>query len=122
MVCETETGSVGTSHHLQEAITMRSSADRGRVYRRCGCRDAHRHRLGVHYPRLAADSGHGSWTFAVDLPSPGLRRTTVRRGADEHLTAEHGFRLRMVVPHLYGYKSPKWLRAIEYLTEDRRGF
>ncbi|MFF2469022.1 molybdopterin-dependent oxidoreductase [Streptomyces mirabilis] len=26
------------------------------------------------------------------------------------------------VPHLYGYKSPKWLRGIEYLTEDRRGF
>lgn len=26
------------------------------------------------------------------------------------------------VPHLYGCKSPKWLRAIEYLTEDRRGF
>jgi DMSO/TMAO reductase YedYZ molybdopterin-dependent catalytic subunit len=41
---------------------------------------------------------------------------------DEPLTAEHGFPLRLVVPHLYGYKSPKWLRAIEYLTEDRRGF
>ncbi|MEV0904486.1 molybdopterin-dependent oxidoreductase [Streptomyces hokutonensis] len=40
----------------------------------------------------------------------------------EPLTAEHGFPLRLVVPHLYGYKSPKWLRAVEYLTEDRRGF
>lgn len=26
------------------------------------------------------------------------------------------------VPHLYGYKSPKWLRGIEDLAEDRRGF
>jgi DMSO/TMAO reductase YedYZ molybdopterin-dependent catalytic subunit len=27
-----------------------------------------------------------------------------------------------VVPHLYGWKSVKWVRAVEYLTEDRRGF
>ncbi|MGW4202198.1 molybdopterin-dependent oxidoreductase [Streptomyces sp. NPDC004726] len=40
----------------------------------------------------------------------------------EHLTAEHGFPLRLVVPHLYGYKGPKWLRSIEYLTADRLGF
>ncbi|MFJ8165507.1 molybdopterin-dependent oxidoreductase [Streptomyces sp. NPDC096136] len=40
----------------------------------------------------------------------------------EPLTAEHGFPLRLVVPHLYGYKGPKWLRAIEYMTQDRRGF
>ncbi|WP_435812774.1 molybdopterin-dependent oxidoreductase [Streptomyces mirabilis] len=29
----------------------------------------------------------------------------------ELLTAEHGFPLRHVVPHLYGYESPKWLRG-----------
>ncbi len=40
----------------------------------------------------------------------------------ERLTPEHGFPLRLVVPHLYGWKGPKWLRGIEYLTEDRRGF
>lgn len=40
----------------------------------------------------------------------------------EPLTVEHGFPLRLVVPHLYGYKGPKWLRAIEYMTQDRRGF
>lgn len=40
----------------------------------------------------------------------------------EPLTAEHGFPLRLVVPHLYGYRSAKWLRGIEYMTEDRRGF
>ena len=28
----------------------------------------------------------------------------------------------MVVPHLYGWKSVKWVRAMEYLTADRRGF
>jgi DMSO/TMAO reductase YedYZ molybdopterin-dependent catalytic subunit len=38
------------------------------------------------------------------------------------LTPEHGFPLRLVLPHLYAWKGPKWVRGIEYLTADRRGF
>jgi len=38
------------------------------------------------------------------------------------LTAEHGFPLRLVVPHLYAWKGPKWVRGIEYLPDNRRGF
>ncbi|MEZ0111815.1 DMSO/TMAO reductase YedYZ molybdopterin-dependent catalytic subunit [Catenulispora sp. EB89] len=38
------------------------------------------------------------------------------------LTPEHGFPLRLIVPHLYAWKGPKWVRGIEYLTTDRRGF
>ena len=38
------------------------------------------------------------------------------------LTPEHGYPMRLVVPHLYGWKSVKWVRAVEYLTADRRGF
>lgn len=45
---------------------------------------------------------------------------THRDGAE--LTAEHGAPVRLVVPRLYGWKSVKWLRAVEYLTADRRGF
>ncbi|HSR82648.1 MAG TPA: molybdopterin-dependent oxidoreductase [Streptosporangiaceae bacterium] len=40
----------------------------------------------------------------------------------ERLTPEHGYPLRLVVPHLYAWKSVKWIRALEYLTKDRRGF
>ena len=40
----------------------------------------------------------------------------------ERLSPEHGFPLRLVVPQLYAWKSVKWVRAIEYLTADRRGF
>jgi DMSO/TMAO reductase YedYZ molybdopterin-dependent catalytic subunit len=40
----------------------------------------------------------------------------------EPLTPEHGYPLRLVVPSLYAWKSVKWVRAIEYLTADRRGF
>ncbi len=40
----------------------------------------------------------------------------------QQLTAEHGYPLRLVVPHLYAWKGPKWVRGLEYLTADRRGF
>lgn len=38
------------------------------------------------------------------------------------LTAEHGFPVRLVVPKRYAWKGPKWVRGIEYMTADRRGF
>ncbi|MHC2621047.1 DMSO/TMAO reductase YedYZ molybdopterin-dependent catalytic subunit [Bradyrhizobium huanghuaihaiense] len=38
------------------------------------------------------------------------------------LTAEHGGPVRLVVPHLYFWKSAKWLQAIEFLTGDAPGF
>ncbi|MDA9402955.1 sulfite oxidase-like oxidoreductase [Bradyrhizobium sp. CCBAU 45389] len=38
------------------------------------------------------------------------------------LTDEHGGPVRLVVPHLYFWKSAKWLQAIEFLTEDAPGF
>jgi DMSO/TMAO reductase YedYZ molybdopterin-dependent catalytic subunit len=46
--------------------------------------------------------------------------------ADRHdgqdLTADHGFPLRLVVPKLYAWKSAKWVRALEFLAQDVRGF
>ncbi len=38
------------------------------------------------------------------------------------LAPDHGFPLRLVVPKLYAWKSAKWVRAIEFSAEDRRGF
>lgn len=38
------------------------------------------------------------------------------------LTEEHGGPVRLVVPHLYFWKSAKWLQAIEFLTGDAPGF
>ncbi|MFC1420482.1 tyrosine-type recombinase/integrase [Streptacidiphilus cavernicola] len=53
--------------------------ERGRVYRRCGCKDAERKELGPSCPKLADDPGHGSWAYAVDLPTNGQGRGTRRR-------------------------------------------
>jgi DMSO/TMAO reductase YedYZ molybdopterin-dependent catalytic subunit len=38
------------------------------------------------------------------------------------LPVEHGGPLRLVVPHLYAWKSAKWVTGFELLPEDRRGF
>ncbi|WP_314003844.1 sulfite oxidase-like oxidoreductase [uncultured Paenibacillus sp.] len=38
------------------------------------------------------------------------------------LTDKHGFPARMVIPHLYFWKSAKWVRGIEFMKEDRPGF
>jgi DMSO/TMAO reductase YedYZ molybdopterin-dependent catalytic subunit len=41
---------------------------------------------------------------------------------DEPITAEHGWPLRLFVPHLYFWKSAKWLRGFELMAGDRPGF
>lgn len=38
------------------------------------------------------------------------------------LEPEHGFPLRLLLPALYLWKSAKWLRGLEFLTEDRLGY
>jgi DMSO/TMAO reductase YedYZ molybdopterin-dependent catalytic subunit len=40
----------------------------------------------------------------------------------ELLSPEHGYPMRMVVPHLYFWKSAKWLRGIEFMEKDKPGF
>lgn len=38
------------------------------------------------------------------------------------LPSEHGGPCRMITPKLYAWKGTKWIRAIEFLAENRRGF
>jgi DMSO/TMAO reductase YedYZ molybdopterin-dependent catalytic subunit len=40
----------------------------------------------------------------------------------EDLHAEHGGPARLLVPHLYFWKSAKWVRGIQLLLEDEPGF
>lgn len=58
---------------------MSRNPNRGRIYRRCGCRDATGRQLGARCPTLT-QRRHGRWAFAVDLPSLDRRRKTLRRG------------------------------------------
>jgi DMSO/TMAO reductase YedYZ molybdopterin-dependent catalytic subunit len=38
------------------------------------------------------------------------------------LSVEHGGPLRLVVPHLYFWKSAKWIKQIEFASKDHPGF
>ena len=38
------------------------------------------------------------------------------------ITRQHGGPVRVVLPKLYFWKSPKWVTRIELLREDRPGF
>jgi len=38
------------------------------------------------------------------------------------LTKEHGWPLRLVVPHLYFWKSAKWVRSLVLIADEQPGF
>lgn len=65
-----------------------------------------------------AEHGYGANLRLADFATDRTALATHHQG--ETLTAEHGFPLHLVVPHLYGHKGPKSLRGIKYLTEDGR--
>lgn len=72
------------------------------------------------YVMLHAEHG---WT--TNLPLEDFMRDTSFFGIKhngELLSPEHGYPLRMVVPHLYFWKSAKWLRGIEFMSKDKPGF
>ncbi|SON56356.1 Sulfoxide reductase catalytic subunit YedY precursor [Hartmannibacter diazotrophicus] len=55
-----------------------------------------------------------------DFAAPNALIATHWQG--QPIAREHGGPARLVVPHLYFWKSAKWLRAIEFLEADKRGF
>jgi DMSO/TMAO reductase YedYZ molybdopterin-dependent catalytic subunit len=38
------------------------------------------------------------------------------------LEPDHGYPLRFLLPHLYFWKSAKWIRTLEFLKSDEPGF
>ncbi len=67
-----------------------------------------------------ADYGYGANLPLEVFAAPDTLLATHRDGAE--LSAEHGHPVRLVVPARYGWKSVKWVRAMEYMVGDRRGF
>ncbi|MDK1471826.1 tyrosine-type recombinase/integrase [Streptomyces sp. 549] len=95
---------------------MRSATGRGRVYRRCGCRDAERRQLGARCSRLAVDPEHGSWTFAVDVPDPERARSTVRRGGFSSRDDAHAALVRFLQGADAGFNADPNQTVAGYLT------
>jgi DMSO/TMAO reductase YedYZ molybdopterin-dependent catalytic subunit len=75
---------------------------------------------GVEHVCVWAEYGYSANVRLSDLQTGAALFVTHRDG--EVLTPDHGYPLRLVVPHLYAWKGPKWVRGMEYLVEDRRGF
>ncbi|OWK34455.1 sulfite oxidase-like oxidoreductase [Fimbriiglobus ruber] len=68
---------------------------------------------------------HGEHGFTTNLPiddffAEDCLFALKHNGAD--LPADHGYPVRLVVPRLYAWKSAKWVRGIEFMTDDRPGF
>jgi len=67
---------------------------------------------------------HCADSYIEYLPLEDLRHARtlwVHRMNGEPLSDEHGFPLRMIVPFKYGYKNPKAIVAVEYLSQADRG-
>jgi DMSO/TMAO reductase YedYZ molybdopterin-dependent catalytic subunit len=69
---------------------------------------------------VAAEQG-----FTTNLPLADLDRPEnliALKWNDEWLTPEHGWPARLLVPHLYFWKSAKWVRGFTLLDQDVPGF
>jgi DMSO/TMAO reductase YedYZ molybdopterin-dependent catalytic subunit len=63
--------------------------------------------------------------FTANLPLEdvdGENALLAFRRNGEDISPEHGWPLRLFVPHLYFWKSAKWIRGLEFLADDRPGF
>jgi DMSO/TMAO reductase YedYZ molybdopterin-dependent catalytic subunit len=68
---------------------------------------------------------HAEQGFTANVPLSDLDRENVLLATHhdgQPLTAEHGYPLRLIVPHLYAWKSVKWVRGLEFLEHDAPGF
>lgn len=68
---------------------------------------------------------HAEENWTTNLPIEDFLKETsllAHSHNGEGLTPEHGYPLRAVIPHLYFWKSAKWVRGIEFSSENRPGF
>ena len=68
---------------------------------------------------------HAYGGYTTNLPLEDLldgRAWVAYRYDGEPLAPEHGGPARLLVPHLYLWKSAKWVRGIQLLLEDEPGF
>jgi DMSO/TMAO reductase YedYZ molybdopterin-dependent catalytic subunit len=81
-------------------------------------------RAGVR-PEAAFALVHAEHGYTANLPLQDLDRPANLLALShngEPLTPEHGGPVRLLVPHLYLWKSAKWVKGFELLEEDYPGF
>jgi DMSO/TMAO reductase YedYZ molybdopterin-dependent catalytic subunit len=68
---------------------------------------------------------HAHDGYTTNLPLTAFEEEGVLLAAKwegEPLAPEHGGPVRVVVPKLYFWKSAKWVKRLEFVAEDRKGF
>ena len=67
-----------------------------------------------------AEQGYSTNLPLSDLDRPANLLALTHNGSD--LDPEHGGPVRLLIPHLYLWKSAKWVTGFEFLEEDYPGF
>jgi DMSO/TMAO reductase YedYZ molybdopterin-dependent catalytic subunit len=68
---------------------------------------------------------HAEQGYTANVPLADVDRNDVLLATHhdgEPLSPDHGYPLRLIVPHLYAWKSVKWVRGLEFLDSDQAGF
>ena len=76
-------------------------------------------------PKAGFVMAYSDGGYTTNLPLPDLLngQAFVAYGYDgRRLAPEHGGPARLVVPHLYFWKSAKWVRGLRLMEQDKRGF
>ena len=74
---------------------------------------------------VAAHKGETRYGYTTNLPLADLDRPDVLfvlRHNGQPLDPEHGGPLRLLVPHLYAWKSAKWVRGLIFMEADKPGY
>ena len=72
------------------------------------------------FAMVRGENGYTANLPLVDLMKPATIFAFKHDG--EPLSAEHGYPVRLIVPHLYLWKSVKWVRGFELTARDEPGF
>jgi DMSO/TMAO reductase YedYZ molybdopterin-dependent catalytic subunit len=76
-------------------------------------------------PRAAYVLVHAEQGYTANVPLADLDRDNVLFATHhdgQPLPPEHGYPLRLIVPHLYAWKSVKWVRGLEFYDHDVPGY
>lgn len=82
--------------------------------------DLARVRLSANFVILKSYDAYATCVPVADFLASGAIFATHWEG--EPLTREHGGPVRLVLPHLYFWKSPKWIRHIWFTDRDVTGY
>ncbi len=77
-------------------------------------------KAGVRYVMIHCDGGYTTNLSLEHFLDDDVIFAHRHDGKD--LDPDHGWPLRLVVPKLYAWKSAKWVRSVEFMAENRRGF